>query len=89
MKDLNLIEGVFATSDAKKILFALIDSKLRYHNVKLVSNNKRFGIMDSNSEERIVYLKNAKKQLQEVIELAEAKNKKVAIHSSVRIELLD
>ena len=89
MKDLNLIEGVFATSDAKEILYALIDSKLKYHNIKLVSNNERFGIVDSNSEERIVYLKNAKKELQELIELAESKNKKVVIHSSVRIELVD
>lgn len=89
MKDLNLIEGVFAPSDAKMILYALVDSKLKYHGVKLISNKERFGIQDKHSEERIVYLKEARKTLQSVLDEAEVKNKKIVIHSSVRIELVD
>lgn len=89
MKDLNLIEGVFAPSDAKTILYALVDSKLKYHGVKELSNKERFGIQDTHSEERIVYLKEARKTLQSVLDQAELKNKKVVIHSSVRIELVD
>ena len=55
-----LIDGQFATGDAKDILNALFTQKINYHKLKNFSHEERYGISDERSVKRLEELKRDK-----------------------------
>jgi hypothetical protein len=83
-----LIDGTFSAHDAKDILLSLINSKIKYHQLKNFSSEERFGKKDRHSEERIVQLSNTRQQLLELFERAETEKAQLKIHSLINIEFV-
>ncbi len=84
-----LINGKFATSEASRILFDLIRSKINYHTMENFSNQERFGKDMPHSERRIKALKKALGSLEKVCELAKEKGLKLRIDGSVDITIIE
>jgi len=87
-EELDLIKGVFTSAEAKDILLSLIDSKIKFHNEKIFSDNIRFGLKNEISVDRIKELKNLKVRISEILAKCESDESKVSIHSQIIIETL-
>lgn len=84
MKDqleFKLVKGEFTPEEAGKVLFSLIQNKINYHNVEVLSQQIRFGFGDdvSRSEKRIADLKKINKSLIAFLKEAGAEGKKLEI----------
>jgi hypothetical protein len=87
-KNFKLIDGVFNSKEAKKIIISLINNKINYHNLEDFSNHIRFNNDLSNSQKRISELQNAQKMIEELVDLAEKNQWKLKIESTVEITIL-
>lgn len=83
-----LIEGVFTPSDAKKVLYSLIQNKINYHNVEILATQERSDGDVSHSEARVVSLMAMKGKLKELLDLATELNLEVSVGGSVEVTLL-
>ena len=52
-RQFKLIAGVFTPSDAKEILISLIDEKIRFHNLKILSHQEKYDVDDSDHVKRL------------------------------------
>ena len=86
-KNFKLIDGVFNSKEAKKIIISLINNKINYHNLEDFSNHIRFNNVLSNSQKRISELQSAQKMIEELVDLAEKKQWKLKIESTVEINI--
>jgi len=86
-KNFKLIDGVFNSKEAKKIIISLINNKINYHNLEDFSNHIRFNNVLSNSQKRISELQSAQKMIEELVDLAEKNQWKLKIESSVEINI--
>ncbi|MFM7017305.1 hypothetical protein [Flavobacterium sp.] len=86
-KNFKLIDGVFNSKEAKKIIISLINNKINYHNLEDFSNHIRFNNVLSNSQKRISELQNAQKMIEELVDLAEKNQWKLKIESTVEINI--
>ena len=85
-KEFKLVAGVFTPSDAKEILISLIDEKIRFHNLKILKHQERYGVDDTSHVKRLNQLIKTKSQIQKLIETFEKKNKSLVINSSILID---
>ena len=85
---LALIDGVFAPSEAQKILLELINTKISYHKRDDFSNHIRFNNDPTFSKGRVVELMDALQSAKEVIEYAIKNKLQLKINSEITIELV-
>jgi uncharacterized FlaG/YvyC family protein len=67
---INLIQGSFLPSEAGKVLFSLLNSKINYHNLEIFSEQERSDINSEHSKSRVDNLKEASEKLAEFIKEA-------------------
>jgi hypothetical protein len=82
-----LIEGQFVPSEAGTILFALINSKINYHNLEIFSHQIRFNDKNPHSKIRIKSLLDASESIKALVQEALSKDMELKIDSVIRIEL--
>jgi hypothetical protein len=59
-----LIDGEFTPAGATKVLFPLINDKIKYHTLENFSNEIRFEKDSSNSKKRIIELGQVQEEIQ-------------------------
>jgi hypothetical protein len=82
-----LIEGQFAPSEAGKVLFSLINSKINYHNLEIFSNQIRFDEENPHSKIRIKSLSDAAEYIKELIKEGSLKDMDLKIDGAIQIAL--
>jgi hypothetical protein len=88
-KEIKLVKGVFSPEEAKEVLFKLVNSKIKYHQLEKFSLTER-NIGDSNySEDRINQLELSKTLIEEQIDLAQKANKSIKIDGTIVLEFID
>ena len=77
MKDYKLIEGTFSDQEAKDILKNFFESKIHFHEMRNFSSEERFGHKDDMAVKRIPELKQASKNILEIVQQAKLSNKRL------------
>jgi len=91
MKKVNkykLIEGDFDPTDAAKILFALVNSKINYHSLDSFSNHIRFGTNVLSQQKRIKELSEVNVAIKNLADDAIKNNKTMRVTGIIDIELV-
>jgi hypothetical protein len=87
--EIKLVKGEFTPDEAKEVLFSLVTSKIRFHQLEVFSNRERnIGDIDY-SEKRITELENSKTVIDSKINEAILKMKKIRINGTIEIEVLE
>lgn len=87
--EFKLVKGIFSPEDAKEVLFKLVNSKIKFHELEKFSITERnMGDIDY-SEERIHELEAAKIQIEEQIALAQKENRAIKIDGTIVLELME
>ena len=89
MKDYKLIEGTFADQEAKDILKNFFESKIHFHEMRNFSSEERFGHKDAMAVKRIPELKQASKDILEIVQQAKLGNKRLLINANVQISIVE
>ncbi len=89
MNDYKLIEGTFSDQEAKEILKNFFESKIHFHEMRNFSSEERFGHKDAMAVKRIPELKEASKDILEIVQQAKLGNKRMLINASVQITILE
>lgn len=84
-----LIDGQFAPSEAKNILFALINSKINFHSLESFGITVRSNGDVSVHEKRIRELREANIDMNTLIDLAEKRGVQVKVNSMITIEFVN
>lgn len=63
---LQLVENTYNAEDAKEVLFSLINDKLKFLKLQMLSKTERFGSCPENLEHRLEGLKAEKEKLQDL-----------------------
>jgi hypothetical protein len=85
---IKLVEGKFLPSEARKVLFSLINSKINYHNLELFSAQERSDGNFEHSKLRIEYLKNASDKVTEFIKKATQNQYHLKIIGDIQIRMI-
>jgi hypothetical protein len=85
---LKLIDGDFSTSDAARILLSLVNSKIAFHTVTLLSEQERFGRDVANSERRLLELKQLRETVQSICRSASEAGQRFYVKGWIEITLL-
>jgi len=83
---ITLIKGEFETEEAKDILRNLIDFKIKFHKIKSLNSELKFGEKDARSLTRISELKASMQKMLEIMEEAEANGYSLKIEAKIEIE---
>jgi len=87
--EIKLVKGEFTPDEAKEVLFSLVMSKIRFHQLEVFSNGERnIGDIDY-SEKRITELENSKIVIDSKINEAISKMKRIKINGTIEIEVLE
>jgi hypothetical protein len=89
MKKINLIDGHFNSFEAKEILMDLCNKNLNFYQVQNFSSQIRFGKDDTNALKRMDSLNESMSFICEILNEAQATNKKLIIKSFIEIEYED
>lgn len=89
MKDYKLIEGTFSDKEAKDILKNIFESKIHFHEMRNFSSEERFGHKDAMAVKRIPELKQASKDILEIVQQAKLGNKRLLINANVQISIVE
>lgn len=84
---IELIKGTFTPDEAREILLQLLDSKIKFHNVKNWSSRERFGKPDAYSEQRLEHLMESRKKVQTLISKSMDEEKLMTINSIIEIDI--
>ena len=85
---IKLIEGNFIPSEAGKVLFSLLNSKINYHNLELFSAQERSDGNVEHSKLRIEYLKNITEKLSDFIKEGVENQFQFEIIGDIQIKLI-
>ena len=85
--EIKLIEGSFTPKEARKVLSTVINSKINYHKIELMSEHERNGFENSNSRKRVDYLTKANDDIIEIIHKAIGEGKNFEITGNITIVL--
>lgn len=89
LNEFKLIDGVFTTEDATKVLTALINYKIDYHNREDFSNHIRFNKDPEHSAKRVAQLAQSKNDLEAFLDKAIQQNVKLKINGTITITAED
>jgi hypothetical protein len=84
-RTLRLIDGDFRPSDAARLLLSLVNSKIDFHTLVLMSERERFGRDVRNSERRLVELKQLRDTVQSICQSAAATGQRVQVKGWIEI----
>lgn len=84
-----LIDGKFTSSEATKVLNALVSSKINYHSMEKFSNEERFGKDAANSEKRIAVLKKVNDSLKKFLDSVAQKGLSLKIDGFIEITIIE
>jgi hypothetical protein len=87
-QEYSLIEGVFSHLEAKEVLFALIESKISFHEKKIFSHKMRMGHTHVQSEIRIQKLKQTKEEIKKILDSASRYGDDIKIDSKIHIQIV-
>ena len=82
-----LVEGQFSPSEAGKVLFSLINSKVNYHNLEIFSNQIRFNTENQHSKIRQETLLEASAYIKELIKEAALNDMDLQIEGVIQLVL--
>lgn len=85
---IKLIDGEYTPQEAASILLAVIEEKIKYHNIQILSFEERFSVSNENSIKRLEELKQSREEICNLVELAKSENKSFKIKSNINIELV-
>ena len=88
MNEYKLVNGEFSAEEAQKIIMALINSKIDFHNLFAFSNHIRFNNDVNASKKRIEELNLVKDEMIELIKKGSQDGYNFRIKSSISIELI-
>ncbi len=84
---IDLIKGTFTPDEAREILLQLLNSKINFHNLKNWSSRERFGKPDTDSEQKLKYLEESRKNVEMFISKALDGKKNITINSSIEMNV--
>lgn len=87
MTTINLIAGEFNPVEAREILLKLVDTKINFHKVQSLSTYIHYGHSNIDSEDRIKELKEAKEQINALVQRAIETNSNIEVGSTIDIAL--
>lgn len=87
LTEFKLIDGVFTVEETTRILTALLNYKIDYHNREDFSNHIRFNKDIEHSKKRINQLLESKNSLPNLLEAAAAQNLNLKINGTITITL--
>lgn len=85
---IKLIDGEYTPQEAASILLAVIEEKIKYHNIHILSHEERFNVSNESSIKRLKELKQSREEICQLVELAKSDNKRLKIKSNINIELV-
>ena len=89
-KTISLIEGKFTPSQASDILNAMLDKKINYHKLQVMSITEGdHGNQCVHDNTRLDELMREKARLKEIIKDARQNNKRFSISSIINIDIID
>lgn len=88
-KNFKLIKGTFTSSDAKAVLFSLINSKINFHSSESFGIKIRESGDTSVHEKRIAELSKANKSINKLLDQASKKGLKVKVNGTIEVELIN
>jgi predicted NACHT family NTPase len=83
-----LVEGEFTPAEAGKVLYALISSKINYHNLQAFSFKERYNGDNSQYVKRVEALKSINEDLQEVLVFATENRLQLKIEGNIEITFI-
>ena len=86
-KEYKLIDGTFTSEEAEKVLTALFNYKIDYHNREDFSNHIRFNKDIEHSKKRISELSQTKEEIRELIANSKSNKINLIINGTISIEL--
>ncbi len=86
-RSFKLIEGVFGPAEAADILFSIVNDKIKFHNIHILSIKERFNGNTEVSERRLKELKISKKNIAKILSEALELGYDVEINSDIEITL--
>ena len=87
--DFTLIDGKFNPEGAAKVLFALVNSKINYHNLEAFSNHERHGSDVTKAEKRIKELQIMNRKIKRAIDYAIKNNKELEVNGKINIKFVN
>ncbi len=87
--DFKLIDGTFTPSEARNILFALVNSKISFHSMESFGITVRTSGDTSFHEKRIKELSQMTAEIRKVLHYTEKNNLRLRIDGIIEIELVD
>ncbi|MDX2173415.1 MAG: hypothetical protein SFY56_09855 [Bacteroidota bacterium] len=93
-KDMNnssnhkLIEGSFPAYEAAKILFALVNSKINYHNLDSLISKERVGSINELQKKRIRELNEVNSEVKKIVDYAAKENLTIKLNCDIKIDLV-
>ena len=84
-----LIEGIFTSKEAKNMLHDLISSKIKFHTKEAISIMVRTNGDNSHSLNRVAELKETRKKIEQLIELANENDLKLEIKGDIEISFIN
>lgn len=87
--EFQLVKGVFSPEEAKEVLFKLINSKIKYHQLEMFSLAERNMGDEKNTDNRIQELESSKLEVENQIAQAKKDHKYIKIDGTIRLEFLD
>ena len=88
-QNFKLVDGEFTPEKAREVLFALINSKIQFHNCEKFSTQIRFSGDVSHSEKRIEELTQVHREIKELIEQAKANGYNLKVNSLLEVALVE
>lgn len=83
-----LVKGEFSPENALEIINHLVTQKISFHKLRSFSSEIRFGHVDEPSSIRIEELRICKESLKQIIHKAKMDGKKLALYSTIRIQII-
>lgn len=84
-KDFKLMEGDYMPSDAKNLLFGLINGKIGFHNLEIMRSLENSDGNLSNCNQDLKELKRSKEQISTLLQDAGSRGMKVQLRGNLEI----
>lgn len=85
---IDLIKGTFTPPAAREVLLSLLNSKIKFHQLKDWSSRERFGAPDADSEQRLKCLKESRSKAETLLSTLISEGEEaqcVTLHSTIEI----
>lgn len=86
LKNLKLIDGVFTPEEAREIIVGLLQYKIQFHDIKILSTEERFGKKDEHSIERVKELRRTRDEAKAMLDQLINSDQKLQISSFIQID---